>query len=207
MKRTIGEVLHSRSVNWLMSLALGICWGVFAWFNLKAFIMTGVFAFLLFFLSESLQALFFMLRKDPKTVAVDPFAWAAALGGTFALLNLRPGGEIIWQGGQMLVTIGFSLQILALLSLNTSFAIAPANRGIKTDFGYRLVRHPIYATYFISTAGYFLFNASMANIGWIGLFLVLTLLRINEEEKHLSQDNAYRAYMQKVKYRLIPFVY
>ncbi len=207
MKHTIGEVLHSRSVNLLMSMALAICWAVFAWFNLKAFFMTGIFALLLFFLSESLQALFFMLRKEPKTVAVDPFAWAVALGGTFALLNLRPGGEVIWQGGSTLVVVGFSLQILALLSLNTSFAIAPANRGIKTDLGYRLVRHPIYATYLISTSGYFLFNASLANVGWIGLFIVLTLLRIREEEKHLSKDEGYRAYMKKVPYRLVPFVY
>jgi protein-S-isoprenylcysteine O-methyltransferase Ste14 len=207
MAYSVKELLYSPLANRLAGLILGACWLLFAWVNLRAFIGTGNYAFLLFFLTETLQALYFVIRKEPKTVSTDVFAWAAAFGGTFAVLSLRPGGPVIWQGGSILILIGFTLQIVALVSLNTSFAIAPANRGIKTKLGYRLVRHPIYATYLISTYGYFLFNASLSNAYLLSLFTALTLLRIREEEKHLMHDEKYREYTKRVKFRLVPFLY
>ena len=207
MKYTVKELLYSPLLNRLAGLILGGCWVVFAWTNMKAFIETGNYAFLLFCLSETLQAVFFIIRKEPKTVSTDLFAWAAAFAGTFAVLSLRPGGAVIWSGGSTMILIGFTLQIIALVSLNTSFAIAPANRGIKTELSYKLVRHPIYATYIISTLGYILINATPMNAFWFSFFIVLTLLRISEEEKHLAHDDGYRSYMKKVPYRLVPFVY
>ncbi len=203
----VKKLLYSPLANRLSGFVLGTAWAVFAWFNMKAFLTTGMYAFLLFCISESLQALFFIIRKEPKTVSTDGMAWASAFGGTFAVLNLRPGGAVLWDGGATIVTVSFVFQIIALLSLNTSFAIAPANRGIKTTMGYRLIRHPIYATYVLSTVGYLLFNATLYNACWVALFYGLTYLRIRAEEQHLSEDESYRAYMKKVPYRIIPFVW
>ena len=207
MRYSVSKLLYSPQFNRLAGFFLGCAWAVFAWVNMKAFFSTGMYAFLIFCITESLQAIFFIIRKEPKTVSVDKFAWAAAFGGTFAVLCLRPGGAVLWGGGPTLIIAAFIIQILALLSLNTSFAIAPANRGIKTSFLYRLVRHPIYATYLVSTTGYFLFNATVFNALSILFFAFLTIIRIRAEESHLSHDEEYRAYMKKVPYRIFPFVY
>ncbi len=207
MHNTVKKVLHSSSFNMISGLLLGCAWAVFAWVNIKAYISTGTFAYLLFSISETLQAIFFIIRAQPKTVSTEAFAWAAALGGTFAALSLRPGGMVLWDGGGTLIAVGFSMQIIALLSLNTSFSIVPANRGIKTNFGYSIVRHPIYATYIISISGYLLLNLSLLNIFWAMFFLVLTVIRIYEEEKLLLADKNYQEYVKKVPYRLLPFVF
>lgn len=201
------DIVHTKAFHRLTGLFFAFAWVLFAYFNLRYFFQTGNYAFLFSCISEALCAVFFVFRDDPKTFSTDPLAWAAAFGGTFASLNLRPGGAVLWDGGAYLVTIGVFLQIIAFFSLNTSFSIVPANRGIKITLGYRIVRHPIYATYLMTTVGYVLFNATPLNFFWEAFFLVLTFFRIREEEKHLLGDAAYRSYVQKVKYRLIPYIY
>ncbi len=200
-------MLYSPFLNRTTGALLALAWVMFAWENLKAYGATGSLGFLLFFVSESLQAAFFALRKDPKDVTRSPSGWIIALLGTFAVLSFRPGGEILFSGGATMIEIGFVLQILALISLNRSFAIVAANRGVKTEFGYSVVRHPIYATYLVSTTGYLLYNWSTFNLLAYLCFVSLTLLRIDEEERLLSRDTEYVAYKKVVRWRLVPFLY
>jgi protein-S-isoprenylcysteine O-methyltransferase Ste14 len=119
----------------------------------------------------------------------------------------RPAAWGVLPAAGMLILVGAALQIVGLLSLNRSFAIVAAKRDIKTSGMYRLVRHPIYASYFLVFAGYVLQNTSIANLLIYMLLLVLLLIRIVREERHLALDPAYREYMQAVRYRLIPFVF
>lgn len=198
---------HSRLVNIAIGVLLATVWILFALNHIRAFWETGVFAFLVFCFSETLQAFFFLIRKMPKSVSVDPFDWLVGIAGTLIPLFFHPGGAVIWAHGDMLVFIGVVIQILGLMSLNRSFAIVAAKREIKTGGLYRFVRHPMYASYLFLFSGYVLFNASLMNFILFILALTFLFLRLIEEEKHLSADTGYRAYKERVRWRLIPFLF
>jgi protein-S-isoprenylcysteine O-methyltransferase Ste14 len=108
---------------------------------------------------------------------------------------------------KFLIVVGISVQIAGLMSLNRSFGIVPAKREIKTAGMYRLVRHPLYAAYFVAFTGYVLANTSTANLVVYIAEISLQILRLLREEKHLSMDYAYRAYMKRVKFRIVPLIY
>ncbi len=186
---------------------LSMVWVIFAFSHVQAWQSTGEFALLAFCLSETLQAMFFLFRKVPETVSVDPFDWLVAGGGTFAPLLFRPGGEVLFAHGDKILLIGVFLQIAALISLNRSFAIVAAKRSVKTKGMYRIVRHPMYASYIFLLFGYILFNASIVNVFLLMMAFLFMYLRIEQEEKHLLQDSLYLAFTKKTKWRLIPFVY
>ena len=201
------KLIHSQVINIILGVFLSLTWGAFAWSHVNAFESSGKIAFIVFALSETLQAVFFLIRKTPKHVSMDPFSWLVAGAGTFVPLFLRPGGDALWAYGDMFVFLGVTLQILGLLSLNRSFAIVAANRQIKTHGMYKFIRHPMYASYIFLFSGYFLFNTTLMN-GMIVLFaFIFMFLRIQEEEKLLSRDADYVLYKKEVRWRLIPFIY
>ena len=72
---------------------------------------------------------------------------------------------------------------------------------------YRIVRHPLYASYFVSFSGYVLANTSIANLVVYVTRSVLLFFRLLREEKHLALDPEYRAYMRRVKYRIVPLIF
>ncbi|CAN5607507.1 isoprenylcysteine carboxylmethyltransferase family protein [soil metagenome] len=101
------------------------------------------------------------------------------------------------------------------LTFRENAYLSPAVR-IQNDRGqtvvstgpYQYVRHPMYATAIILLIG-----ATLLLGSWIGLSLVLLLviaiaLRAVQEEKTLRAELfGYDAYMAKVKYHLIPYVW
>lgn len=91
--------------------------------------------------------------------------------------------------------------------MNRSYALVPARRVIKTDNMYRIVRHPLYASYFVMFSGYVLVNASAVNVLVFVTMMSLLVTRLHREETHLMKDDAYRAYAEKTRHRLVPFVY
>ena len=198
---------RSHLVNIAISVLLAAVWVSFAIKHVGAFQDTGKFGFLLFCFSETLQAFFFLIRKIPKSVSVDPFDWLVGIAGTMIPLFFVPGGEVLWRYGETLVLLGVTIQVIGLMSLNRSFAIVAANREIKTSGLYQFIRHPMYASYLFLFSGYALFNASLMNLGLIILAFSFLFLRLHQEEKHLSQDPIYCEYKSRVRFRLIPFVY
>ena len=126
-----------------------------------------------------------------------PYAQVAYLGWT-------PGDPAWPAGGLVLVTIAAILSLASLLSLGRSFGIRPAWRRLVTKGPYRLVRHPMYLAYVLGDVGYNLqeWNAGTVLLvlaGWTSLYF-----RIHAEERVLSQDAAWPAYVASVPYRLLP---
>lgn len=199
--------LRARVSSVLSRTSLALLWSLFAYQHFIAFLNKEDYGLLLFFISETLAAAFFMFRTDPKTVSDIPFDWIVGVMGTLGPLFLRPASWGILQEAQYIILAGVTLQILGLLSLNRSFALVAAKREIKTAGMFRLVRHPLYASYFVITTGYVLSNTSLWNIVVYVLTLGLLVIRMLREESHLSQDSSYRSYMQTVRYRVIPFVF
>jgi len=121
-----------------------------------------------------------------------------------ALLQQIPG-DVAWPtAGLVLVTIAAFLSLASLLTLRRSFGIRPALRSLVTNGPYRFVRHPIYLAYAIGDIGY---NLQEWNVGTVLLTLAgwtSLLYRIQAEERVLSRDPGWRAYVARVPGRVLP---
>ena len=103
--------------------------------------------------------------------------------------------------------IGLIVVVLGKLSLGRSFGLAPANRGVVSTGVYRFVRHPIYLGYLITHVGFLLANPAIWNIVVLAAADLALMLRARCEERTLSVDEAYRSYMGRVRWRVVPGVF
>jgi protein-S-isoprenylcysteine O-methyltransferase Ste14 len=161
----------------------------------------------LLLVSETAIVIFGLLRRPARRISLRPVDWALAVVATWAGLLIVPGSAplpMLAPLGVALLVGGNLFQAWAKFSLRRSFGVAPANRGIKTSGPYGLLRHPMYAGYGAVHIGVLLLMFSPANlliyiVGWCA-----QILRIHAEERLLSDDPGYRAYCEKVRWRLIP---
>ena len=180
-------------------------------FSLRNFLSSGaeLEASHFFLMTElALTTYFFLFRHKASTVSWHPFDVAVAMLGTFSpyLFSLNPGGAG-HSLGLVLQLAGLTGIIVSTLSLNRSLGILPANRGIRTGGLYRIVRHPLYAGYQIAHIGFLMNHFNVRNVLVALICLCAEIQRIYAEEKHLSRDPAYRDFCQKVRWRLIPFIF
>ena len=103
--------------------------------------------------------------------------------------------------------IGLIIVVLGKLSLGRSFGLTPANRGVVCTGLYRIVRHPIYMGYLITHAGFVIANPADWNLVVLAIADVALMLRACREERTLAADPAYRDYMQRVRWRILPHVF
>lgn len=204
---SLSRILKSQRSNVYSGMLLATLFGFFAYAHFNKFQETGEWALLLVVISETLTAGFFIFRSDPETVSTSPFDWLVAIAGSFAPLLLRPAAWGMFSPAAVMIALGTALQIISLMSLNRSFALVAAKREIKTAWMYRVVRHPLYASYFLVFSGYVLVHTTLANLFVYLITMGFLCVRIFREERHLSLDPAYRTYMLEVRYRLLPFVF
>lgn len=202
------QVRKSSFIFLLFNFTLFILWIIFAVRHIKAYIAYPQNYILIFILSEAIVALLFLFRKKEISISRDKFDWLISISATFLPLLLIPGGKVTNLAlGVNLMTIGVVLQVLSTMSLNRSLGIVPANRGIKTSGTYKLIRHPMYLSYFLTYTGYALVSLSLFN-AYLFTFVFLSIItRIVVEEKFLKTIPAYQKYSKKVKYRLVPFIF
>jgi protein-S-isoprenylcysteine O-methyltransferase Ste14 len=131
--------------------------------------------------------------------------WLLGVAGTAMPLLLRPSdGPGYLRLGTAIQLAGIALVVCGLLSLRRSFAVVPGNRGIREGGLYQIVRHPIYISELVALLGVVLVSPTPINWAlWIGECGV-QFARARAEEKFLSSDPVYRAYRERVRYRLIP---
>lgn len=204
---TLPLILQSSRFNLYSGALLAAFFGIFAYAHFIKFLDTGNLSLLLVIISETLTTVFFIFRSIPKTVSVIPSDWLVAIIGSFTPLFLRPADYGVLPQAEILIALGTILQIAGLISLNRSFAIVAAKREIKTGWMYRIVRHPLYASYFVIFGGYVLVHTSTTNFILYLITMSFLCLRIFREEQHLSLDPTYRNYMQNVRYRIIPYIF
>jgi protein-S-isoprenylcysteine O-methyltransferase Ste14 len=111
-----------------------------------------------------------------------------------------------------LVLVGIGLTIAMLVTIQNDYAAAnvkvEAGQQLSSTGWYGFVRHPMYFGNVILMIGVPLALGSYWGLLFIVAGLAVLALRINDEEVLLSQQLAgYREYMQKVRYRLVPYVW
>ncbi|NLH82097.1 MAG: isoprenylcysteine carboxylmethyltransferase family protein [Phyllobacteriaceae bacterium] len=160
--------------------------------------------------SEGMVLFFLLIRRRSRRTTGDPLDWFVAFTGTLAPLAVWPttGGGIVPAAiCGMIALMGFLLHVAAKLTLRRSFGIVPANRGVKLGGPYRWVRHPMYAGYMATYAGFLLANPGMWNLFVYVIAVGAQLVRIHREEALLRDDDAYRRLMEQTPYRIVPLIY
>ena len=175
----------------------------------KNFVQTGKWTSLLWMASEGLIIFLLVFRRESRRLSRDPWDWIVALGGSFTVLLVRPATTTIAPEfiGVALQLAGTVFEIYAKVFLGRSFGIVAADRGIVVGGPYRIVRHPIYLGYFVTHVGFLLADWSPRNIALYIVFYFFQISRILAEERILREDESYRAYCQRVRYRVIPFIF
>jgi len=160
-----------------------------------------------FFAEEMWVVVAYLVRRRARVVSQRPLDWLLAFGGTFGGVLLRPNGAHPHWG----VVAGFDVQIIGLVicvasfvALGRSFGFAAADRGLKQRGPYRVVRHPIYASYFFLQIGYLLQSLSVQNALVVTFICSCNVGRALVEERLLVSSGGYREYRAKVPWRLLP---
>jgi protein-S-isoprenylcysteine O-methyltransferase Ste14 len=165
---------------------------------------------ILLLLGEGLVVLFTAIRRRTTDISYSPFEWCLALAATSAPLMVVAGDkQNAWLPGvfTLVMVVGLLVQFAAKLTLARSFGLVPAHRGLKTSGPYRIVRHPMYAGYFIMQVGFLALNPTWWNFVAYIVCWSLQVRRLSAEEAFLGRDPAYREYQSRVAYRVMPGVF
>jgi protein-S-isoprenylcysteine O-methyltransferase Ste14 len=184
------------------------------------------------FMGASLLISLYLMRRDPELLrrrmrggptaekeTTQKIIMAFASVGFIALLVVPAlDHRFAWSAvplrftiaGDLLVAIGFYFIFLVFKEntfASSTIGIAENQRVISTG-PYSLVRHPMYASAFLYLVGTPLALASYWGL-LAALFMVPFLVwRLFEEEKLLVANlSGYREYREKVRHRLVPYIW
>ena len=205
----------------ILGLFLFLCAGDIhywnAWLYLAAFAVS-IFLFGVYLYSNDKGLLQKRLNSKEKEREQDVYTYAAGIS-LFSLfgvsgLDYRFGWSPVPVVAVVIALIimlaGYGLFIVTMAQNSFASRIVEIQDGQKViDTGvYSVVRHPMY------TAALTLFFASPVVLGSyyalipMAFFLTGIIFRIRNEEKVLCKDlEGYSSYKQRVKYRLIPFIW
>jgi protein-S-isoprenylcysteine O-methyltransferase Ste14 len=112
--------------------------------------------------------------------------------------------------GDVLVAVGLTIAMLVTIQNGYAAANVKVESGqqLSSTGWYGIVRHPMYFGNVILMIGIPLALGSYWGLLIVIAGLAVLALRINDEESLLTEQLAgYREYMQKVHYRLVPYVW
>ncbi|HMC78823.1 MAG TPA: methyltransferase [Vicinamibacterales bacterium] len=171
---------------------------------------TGHVTGMLLVASEALVVVLTMIRRTAGAVDRTMKARLLTAFSTFGAPLVRPmsGAAIAPESLTIAVAaVGLIIVVLGKLSLGRSFGLAPANRGVVSTGMYRFMRHPIYLGYLITHIGFVAANPADWNLIVLFAADLALMFRAVCEERTLAEDPAYRDYMQRVRWRIIPGIF
>lgn len=173
------------------------------------FLRTGHVTGLLLLVSELLVVLLTVIRRP--AVVIDR-SWGARVIATVSIVGVplvRPGGEGLLPDMATAAVSGLGLLIIITgkLTLGRSFGLMPANRGVVCSGIYTAMRHPIYAGYLVTHAAFLVAHPTVWNLALFVVSDTALMVRAVYEERTLARDAEYAAYMQQVRWRVMPGVF
>ena len=151
-----------------------------------------------------------ILLRAPVVSQPNAFAVSVALPSIVVsaiALKLAPPMSTWPATSQALIGAGGVFAGLAFFCLGRSFSILPALRGIVVHGPYQFVRHPAYAGELAMLLGCAIASATLVVSLSVLLAIPLIVARIKVEESLLSKKESYRRYCQRVRWRLLPFMW
>jgi len=191
-----------------VDLALCALWGWFAYGVIRGWLDIGKPVKFGLFMVNTTFAYLFVARRPSKECSVLPKDWIVTVLTillSFALAGFEGRGAALSHVSVAVQCVSVAMLFVAVCSLGRSFGLVPANRGVKVAGMYAYVRHPLYACellfYTAFVLGHFCAVSALVLVG-IGIGLHL---RAGAEERLLSNDPQYRAYLEAVPYRFVPW--
>jgi protein-S-isoprenylcysteine O-methyltransferase Ste14 len=156
---------------------------------------------------NALLVVFYVSRR--RSHDVDPSFKVVLLAnlGTFGNFLYEPGEPLhpaLLSPCLAVMTAMLFVSLGGCVSLGRSWGIIPANRGVRTRGLYRVVRHPIYASYIVFDVAYTLSAATWRNLAVATTITLILYARARYEEALLKRDEEYAAYAGRTRYMLIP---
>lgn len=130
---------------------------------------------------------------------------AVAVAGV--ALKLAPSPHQWPLGAEIPFVGGAGLAVLSFVFLGRSFAILPAVREVVARGPYRVVRHPAYLGELVMVLACFAAGPTYLGLLPLAFAVPLVVLRIGAEERALGSLPEYRAYSERVRWRLLPGVW
>ena len=150
----------------------------------------------------------FLTRRLPveKTARGEYAVPLASFAMPFFILNVGSFYPVAYSFPVFIVmgTCAAALAAVSVAYLRESFAILPAFRKVVDSGPYGVVRHPLYLAETLYVLGFMLIGFNIFSLSFFGILVAATAWRILIEERKLGKHPEYRAYMSKVKYRLVP---
>jgi len=150
---------------------------------------------------------------------VQKFIIVGAFGGLFGMMAFSAYDHRVgWSSvpaavsviGDVLIVVGLVGGVLVVVQNSYAGASVRVEEGqtVASTGLYGLVRHPMYAANLVLMMGIPLALGSYWGLLLIIPAQVVLVLRILDEEKLLTQElGGYREYKQRVRYRLVPYVW
>ncbi len=164
------------------------------------------------FAIQSTLALAFILLRRPAQ-AVDPdvrhqlIALVAFCSAAWFSTEPRTESVSLLVAARVVMVIANVLGLATIINLGKSFGILIALRKVETRWLYSIIRHPMYLTDLLVRVGLVLQVPIAVNIILALVSGALYVQRALFEEEFLSKSAEYAAYMKRVRYRFIPFVF
>lgn len=163
-----------------------------------------------FFAEQMWVVVAYLIRRPARTASHRPGDWLLAFGGTFGGVLLRPEGLHLRWGldvGLGVQLVGLAVCVASFLALGRSFGFAAADRGLVRRGPYALVRHPIYASYFVLQLGYVLQSLSVRNALVMAMVTGFNVGRARVEDRLLAGNGQHAAYRARVRWSFLPGVF
>jgi len=148
-----------------------------------------------------------LFRFPPRAAMMNSKAFVTTLVVFLLPAVVRPASASVGIVASIAIGMevcGLLLSEVARIYMGRSFGILPGNRGIVTKGPFRIVRHPVYAGWFLLAIGYFLAYPRWINVLIVSIASLFMIWRILLEEQLLLDDPEYREYAERVRFRLIP---
>lgn len=197
-------------IHYAVNILLATLWLNIAQAAYARFQQSSSFLPLLLFVFNTLIVIFFLIRRPNRYKIRRWPDWSVPVGVVLLSFMLRPlhiEATSLAYLSAVLQMLGISGMLFSLASLGRSFGIVPGHRGLQTQWAYRFVRHPLYASELVFYTGFVLGNWDAFNATLVMAIALGQIWRANAEEKVLSLDREYIAYCQRTPFRFIHGVY